>query len=58
MKVAILLKLYLPEPPTPSNKALPFGYLNTLEILLICSHASKNKTNFIIAFPFFVKSGS
>jgi len=58
MKVAILLRLYLPDPPTPKSSAFPFGYLKTLVILLMCSHASKNSTNFIKDFPFFVKSGS
>ena len=58
MNVAILLKLYLPDPPTPNSNAFPLGYLKTLVILLICSHASKNSTNFINDFPFFVKSGS
>ena len=58
INVAILLKLYLPDPPTPSSNAFPFGYLSTLVILLICSHASKNSTSFIKDFPFFVKSGS
>jgi hypothetical protein len=47
MKVAILERDYLPDPPTPSNKAFPYGYLKILAILDICSQASKNITNFI-----------
>lgn len=50
MKVAILDNDYLPDPPTPSNKAFPKGYLMILAILEICSQASKNITNFIAFF--------
>ena len=45
--MAILDKDYLPDPPTPSNKALPWGYLIILAILAMCSVASTNITNFI-----------
>lgn len=34
-----LVKLYLPEPPTPTNKALPPLIVKILEILQICSIA-------------------
>lgn len=44
MKVAILESDYLPDPPTPSNKALPSGYRMILAILEMCSQASKNIT--------------
>ncbi len=47
MNVAILLSDCRPEPPTPRINACPFGYRMILAILAICSHASKNITNFI-----------
>lgn len=51
MNVAIFANDYLPLPPTPNNRALPYGCLSTLLILQICSQASKNNTNFIDFLP-------
>ena len=45
MKAASLVKLYLPDPPTPTNKACPEGGNTILVILQICFMASSNKTN-------------
>jgi len=47
MKVDSLHKLYLPEPPTPTNKAFPPGKDKILAILTTCSMAYSNKTKFI-----------
>lgn len=49
MKDDNLVKDYLPEPPTPTNKALPPGMSNILEILEICSIAALNNTKFMLA---------
>lgn len=46
-KVAILVKDYLPLPPTPINKAFPLGYLKILQIFERCFTASKKNTKFI-----------
>jgi len=45
--VAILAKLCLPDPPTPNINAFPWGWRIILAILVTCSVASKNITNFI-----------
>jgi len=48
MKDANFDKLYLPDPPTPINIALPLGDLNTLAILKICCIAcSKNTRSYL-----------
>lgn len=57
-KVAIFDKDYLPDPPTPKSNAFPDGYLIILAILDMCSHASKNMTNFIGFLPPYVNTGS
>ena len=44
---ANLVRLYLPEPPTPTNKAFPPGYLIIREIISKCSKAKLNKTKSI-----------
>lgn len=54
MKQDNLDKDYLPDPPTPNNKALPIGYLKTLVILEICSQASKKRIKFVAILGFSV----
>ena len=44
MKDDNLDKDYLPEPPTPTNKACPDGGKIILQILHICFKASSNNT--------------
>jgi len=45
MKADNFDKDYLPEPPTPTNKACPEGGNTILQILVICFNASSNNTN-------------
>lgn len=49
MKDESLVKDYLPEPPTPTSKALPPGISKILEILEMCSIAALKSTKFITA---------
>lgn len=44
MKEANLDKDYLPEPPTPTNKACPEGGRTILQTLQICFIASSKST--------------
>ena len=44
-----LARDYLPEPPTPTRRALPTGKLIILAILETCSMAWSNRTKFIEA---------
>lgn len=48
MQDANLVKLCLPDPPTPINKALPLFCLKILHILLKCKIASLKKTKFML----------
>lgn len=50
MKVAIFDSDCLPLPPTPNKRVFPWGWRMILQILEMCSHASKNMTNFIAFF--------
>ena len=45
MKLESLVKLYLHEPPTPTNRALPRFELMILQILSMCLRASSNMTS-------------
>jgi len=45
IKLANLDNDYLPEPPTPTNKACPEGGSTILQILQTCFKASSNNTN-------------
>jgi len=47
MKDANLTRDYLPDPPTPTNKALDLGIEMILEILSKCLTASSKRTNYI-----------
>jgi hypothetical protein len=47
MNEANLTSDYLPDPPTPTNKALDLGYEIALEILNKCFKASSKSTNYI-----------
>ncbi len=47
IKEANLDRDYLPDPPTPINKAWPVGKSRILAILDICPIASLNRTRFI-----------
>lgn len=47
---------YLPDPPSPTNKALPFESLNILAIQSICLIASSNRTKCIGFFENELKS--
>lgn len=47
MKAESFDKDYLPEPPTPTNKAFPTGNSRIRTILQICSIASEKSTKFI-----------
>jgi hypothetical protein len=47
MKAESLDKDCFPEPPTPTNRALPVGNSRILTILEICSIASEKRTRFI-----------
>lgn len=49
MKEDNLVNDYLPEPPTPTNKAFPPGISKILQILHICSIAALKSTKFILA---------
>lgn len=49
MNEASLDKDYLPEPPTPINKACPDGGKTILVILQTCFKASSNKIKPILA---------
>jgi len=43
-----LVKGPLPDPPIPTNNALPLAYLKTLHILDKCEIASMKNTRFIV----------
>lgn len=49
INVASAVSDFLPDPPTPTNKACPNSVVIILWILTICSIADSNNTKFI--FP-------
>mmetsp|Transcript_13481 Transcript_13481/g.52996 ORF Transcript_13481/g.52996 Transcript_13481/m.52996 type:complete len:258 (+) Transcript_13481:188-961(+) len=58
MNAAILVSDWRPEPPTPTNSALPRSCRMTREIRQMCSAAYRNSTRSIRIFPLWLYSTS